>query len=136
MEWVFDASVTMAWCFDDERTPQTEALFDRLIQGSEAVVPQIWPLEVLNVLILAGRRGRITSDKRAEFLALMNSAPIRIDDETITRASSETLALAEAHRLTIYDATYLEVALRHKLPLATLDKELRAAATAAGVPLL
>jgi predicted nucleic acid-binding protein len=136
MEWVFDASVTMAWCFDDERTPQTEALFDRLIQGSVAIVPQIWPLEILNVLLLAGRRGRITLDKRTEFLDLLATAPIQIDDDTARRASSDTLPLAEAHRLTTYDAAYLELALRHKLPLATLDKELRAAAIAANIVLL
>lgn len=63
MEWVFDASVTITWCLEDERTVATEALFD-LLATSPAIVPQLWPLEVANVLSLATRKGRLTPDQR------------------------------------------------------------------------
>jgi predicted nucleic acid-binding protein len=135
MEWVFDASVTMEWCFDDERTAETDALLRRL-GTSPAIVPQLWPLEVANVLALAVRKGRLTSPQRAQFIALLEGSNIHIDSDTASRAFGPTLALAEAHGLTLYDATYLELAERRRLPLATLDRDLRTAATAAGVVLL
>jgi predicted nucleic acid-binding protein len=135
MEWVFDASVTMAWCFDDGRTNETDALFRRLAT-SAAVVPQLWPLEVANVLALAVRKGRLTVAKRAQFIAVLDASPIHVDAETARNAFDRVLPLADAHQLTTYDATYLELAMRSGVPLATLDQQLRAAATAAGVPLL
>ena len=135
MEWVFDVSVTMAWCFDDERTDETDALFRRLTT-SPAVVPQLWPLEVANVLALAARKGRLPLAKRTQFLAVLRGSPIHIDLATANNAFDATLALADTHGLTAYDAAYLELAMRRGVPLATLDQELRAAASAAGVPLL
>jgi predicted nucleic acid-binding protein len=135
MEWVFDASVTMAWCFDDERTAATDALLTRLAT-SPATVPQIWPLEVANVLALAMRKGRLTPAKRAQFIALLEASPIHVDAATAGGAFGATLALADAHGLTVYDAAYLELATRLALPLATLDADLRGAAARAGVPLL
>jgi predicted nucleic acid-binding protein len=136
MAWVFDASITMAWCFDDEKTPDTEALLDRLLLNDPAVVPQLWPLEVGNVLTLAYRKNRISSAERAEFLELLRTASIAIDPHTAGRALTTILPLAETHRLTTYDATYLELAMRLGVPLATLDKNLRHAAGEAGVSLL
>ena len=135
MEWVFDASVTLAWCFDDERTNETDALLRRLTT-SAAVVPQLWPLEVGNVLTLAVRKGRLTVAKRAQFLAVLNGSPIHVDAATATNAFDRILPMADAHQLTTYDAAYLELAMRLGVPLATLDQPLRAAATAAGVGLL
>lgn len=136
MEWVFDASVTMAWCFDDERSPETDALFDRVAAGSPAVVPQIWPLEVANVLTLVVRKGRINQTQRRQFLAILESAAISIDVLPAKPIFSDVLQLAEKHRLTAYDASYLELAMRLGLPLATLDAALVKAARATGVRLL
>jgi predicted nucleic acid-binding protein len=135
MEWVFDASVTMAWCFDNEHTAETDALLRRLVT-SPAIVPQLWPLEVANVLALAVRKGRLTPAQRAQFIALLEGSSVHIDADTAGRAFGPTLTLAEAHRLTVYDATYLELAARRRLPLATLDQDLRIAAAATGVALL
>jgi predicted nucleic acid-binding protein len=135
MEWVFDASVTMAWCFDDERTDETDALFRRLAT-SPAAVPQIWPLEVANVLALAARKGRLPLAKRAQFIAVLDGSPVHVDTATAKNAFDLILALADAHELTTYDAAYLELAMRLGVPLATLDQDLRRAAGAAGVPLL
>jgi predicted nucleic acid-binding protein len=135
MQWVFDASVTMAWCFDDERTAATDALLMRLAT-TPATVPQIWPLEVANVLALAVRKGRLTPAKRGQFIALLESAPVHVDAATAGAAFGATLALADAHALTVYDAADLELAKRFALPLATLDADLRTAASRETIALL
>lgn len=135
MEWVLDASVTVGWCFEDERTPHLEGLLDRL-RDSPAVVPQMWSLEVANVLILAVRRRKITVAERSEFLKMLNSHPIHTDLETSDIAFGSILTLADKYQLTSYDAAYLELAMRLGIPLATLDTHLRAAAKKVGVPLL
>jgi len=135
MTWVFDASITIAWCFDDEKTPETEALFDRLA-AAPATVPQIWPLEVGNVLAIATRKGRISPARRSQFIATLAALPIVVDPVTFKYAMTSILTLADQHPLTTYDAAYLELAMRHGIPLATLDVPLRKAAEAAGVQLL
>ncbi len=136
MEWVFDASVTMAWCFDDEKTAETDALLDRIGAGSPAIVPQIWALEVANVLVQVGRKGRITPAKRRQFLAMLEGAAISIDVIPAKSVFNDVLQVAKEHRLTSYDASYLELSMRLGLPLATLDKALHKAARATGVSLL
>jgi predicted nucleic acid-binding protein len=136
MEWVFDTSVTMAWCFDDERTPQTEAMLDRLVAGSPAVVATIWPLEVANVLSLAASKRRITQARRRQFLAMLESMPITVDAHSMKSVFADVLQVAEQFHLTAYDASYLELSMRLALPLATLDKPLRNAAARAGVVVL
>lgn len=136
MEWVFDTSVTMAWCFDDESSPETDALLDRVAARSPATVPQIWPLEVANVLTLVARKGRISAAKRRQFLSMLETAAISIDVLPASSVFGDVLRLAEDHHLTSYDASYLELAMRMGLPLATLDKALRKAAHDAGVSLL
>jgi predicted nucleic acid-binding protein len=138
MAWVFDVSVALAWCFDDERTPHTDALWDRLLK-EPATVPQIWHLEVANVLTQAMRRkpqARITASKRAEFLAIMADTTIYLDTHTISNAWTAILELADRHKLSTYDAAYLELAMRLGVKLATLDKDLRKAATAVGVKVI
>ncbi|HUB27962.1 MAG TPA: type II toxin-antitoxin system VapC family toxin [Tepidisphaeraceae bacterium] len=135
-EWVFDASVTLAWCFDDERTANSDALFDRLKSRIPAIVPQIWPMEVTNVLALAGRKGRITVAERRQFLSMLESASVTVDAPSMATIFNDVLAIAQSHRLTAYDASYLELAMRLGLPLATLDKDLHKAARAAGLRLL
>lgn len=135
MSFVLDSSVTLAWCFDDERTNATDELLDRVVDaGAEA--PALWPLEILNALTIAERRGRIRSDQRQRLSGFLRDLPVNVDGETASRAWTDTSRLAVRHRLTIYDASYLELALRLSLPLATLDKDLSAAADAAGVAVL
>lgn len=133
--FVVDCSVAMAWCFADEATPATSLVLDRLVEEA-AVVPPLWLLEVANVLILAERRGRIVAADLASYVELLFQLDIQIDAESPARSFADVLSLAQRHRLTSYDAAYLELAVRLRLPLATLDAELRAAASAAGIELL
>jgi predicted nucleic acid-binding protein len=132
MTFVVDASIVGAWCFPDEANRLAEDAFERL-EAMAAVVPALWWFEVRNVLLVNERRGRLDAAGTAEFLTDLGRLPIRIDREP---AGAAILALARAHRLTFYDAAYLELARRLDAPLATLDRQLAAAARAAAVPLL
>lgn len=132
---MLDSSVALAWCFEDEASPATSGLLDNIVAHG-AIAPGLWPLEVLNVLLLAEQRKRIDAQKREEFVGFLRGLPVAIDPETDTQAWEATSQLAEHHGLTLYDATYLELAKRARLPLATLDRKLQAAASAISVPLL
>jgi len=132
---VLDASLTLTWYFDDETTPATEAVLDRVSEAG-AVVPGLWWLEVANAFQSALRRKRISAEYRDESLTELAQLPITVDADTDTYAWTTTLRLAERFGLTIYDATYLELAQRRSLPLATLDKELREAAATLNVTLV
>ncbi len=125
--FVLDCSITVAWLFEDESTPQTDELLDRL-KDSGALVPALWRLELGNVLARAERLNRITAAQIADYLDLLDRSPIVADTETESRAFREILTLARNEDLTTYDAAYLELAVRRRLPLATLDKELIRAA--------
>lgn len=129
MTLVIDASVTLAWYFEDEAAPSVDAVLDRVVK-SGATVPSLWRLEVANAFQSAIRRKRIASSYRDEALAALAQLAIVVDMETEAYAWSTTLRLAERHGLTLYDAAYLELAQRRSLPLATLDKKLRGAAVA------
>jgi predicted nucleic acid-binding protein len=118
-----DASAAIAWCFKDEASPRSYARLDR-VRAEGAVVPELWHLEVANVLLQAERRGRILAEDVGERLQLLAELPLEIDHETMSRALRETLALARAEGLTTYDAAYLELAVRRGLPLATKDRAL------------
>jgi len=135
MSFVVDSSVALTWCFDDEATQAADALLLRLTAGG-AHAPSLWPLEVLNALAMARRRGRIAPDAHQAKIALLRALPITLDTETTTQAWTITARLAERHRLTLYDAAYLELSERLDLPLATLDADLRQAAKNLGIPLL
>lgn len=132
MSYVADNSLTMSWCFQDERTPAVMDLFGRM-RRSGAVVPQIWPLEAVNSLLMAQRRGRITLAERLQLTALLHALPIEIDPQTIPQLWTTTALLAQTHRLSAYDAAYLELAIRLGLPLATRDRALGQAARDCGV---
>ena len=135
MSLVLDSSVTLARVFPDEWTPAVLQVFDdHVVHG--AWVPDIWKIELANVLLFSVKKGRMTKDRRDEALSDLQFLPISIDTETGKRAWKETIALADRHQLTVYDATYLELAMRLSLPLATLDRDLRNAAQAEGVALL
>jgi len=134
--FVLDCSVTMAWFFAGEATPESDGILDHLNQGGRAVVAQHWWLEVTNTLLMGERRKRCTPADTAHFLGILGTLAIDTDPETAANSTATTLALARAHGLTLYDAAYLELAMRTSLSLATLDKELRSAAKKVGVTVL
>jgi len=133
--FVVDCSIAMAWVFNDEATPKTEALLNRLTTET-ALVPTLWFIEITNVLAMAERKGRITPTQSDAFIADLGKLRIERDDEAPHRAFTYLLALCRRHRLTSYDAIYLDLAVRRNLPLATLDDDLRKTARKLGVRLL
>jgi len=133
--FVLDCSATLPWIFEDEATDATNRLRFDLRDGAEALVPSLWHLELANVLITAEKRKRIDRVRIEGFLETLQAYRIIVDDETTTRAWNATLDLAVRCKLSTYDAAYLELALRRRLPLATLDEALRKAAIAVGVSL-
>ncbi len=135
MSFVVDNSVALAWCFEDEQTEPIMALLDRVAERG-AFAPSLWPLEALNGLVMAERRKRLDAMRRDALASFLRALPITVDEETADRAWTATVRLAERYRLSVYDAAYLELAQRRKLPLATVDRDLIKAAKAAGVTLL
>ena len=135
MSLVVDSSMTLAWCFEDERTDHATAVL-RQVAEQGALVPSLWHLEVANGLQTAIRRGRITPTFRDSTLTDLGTLSISVDAQTEHLAWSTTLQLAERFQLTLYDAAYLELAHRTGLVLASLDGALCRAATALGVPLI
>jgi predicted nucleic acid-binding protein len=131
-EFVLDCSATVPWVFASEATPATDGLLDVLTRGGKAWVPALWHLELGNVLLGAQRRARIDQAGITGFLSALAAYDIEIDGHTMSLAWSQTLALADRFALTVYDAAYLELALRRRLPLATLDNALLAALKKAG----
>jgi predicted nucleic acid-binding protein len=127
-----DASVTIPWCARDEATPWTGGFLDRLLKGDTALVPAIWTYEVTNTLLHLKRRNRITGAAMARFLDDLRALPIEIDREGSEKVFDRVADLAERNAITVYDAAYLELALRTRLALATLDGDLKAAAQAEG----
>jgi predicted nucleic acid-binding protein len=132
---IVDASITMAWCFEDEATPATEEVLDQVVE-SNALVPSVWRFEVGNALQMAIRRKRITGIFRDDALAKLLAMPITVDPETDAYVWTTALRLSERFGLTLYDAAYVELAQRRNLPLASLDQEMRAAASALNIELL
>ncbi|MBI1868435.1 MAG: type II toxin-antitoxin system VapC family toxin [Methylocystis sp.] len=135
MSVVLDSSATLAYCFEDERTPAVVAIFEKVVQEG-AVVPSLWRFEIANGLLVAQRRRRITPVYRREVFASLNETCIEMDEECERLSWSATIRLADLYGLTVYDAAYLELAQRRRLPLATLDAALARAAEAAGVEAL
>jgi predicted nucleic acid-binding protein len=133
--FVVDCSIAMAWLFNDEATPKTAALLNRLATQT-ALVPAWWFIEITNVLAMAERKGRIKPTESDAFIADLSKLGIERDDEAPDRAFTHLLGLCRRHRLTSYDAIYLDLAVRRNLPLATLDDALRKAAHKVGVRLL
>jgi len=133
--FVVDCSIAMAWLFHDEATPKTAALLDRLA-AETALVPAWWFIEITNVLAMAERKGRVSAPQSDAFIADLGKLAIERDNEGPERAFTHLLSLCRRHRLTSYDAIYLDLAIRRSLPLATLDDDLRRAAHKLGVGLL
>jgi predicted nucleic acid-binding protein len=132
--FVIDNSVVMTWCFADEADPYADAVLEHL-KTHTAVVPPIWSLEVVNVLLVAERRTRLTQKDSAHFLSLLAKLPIQVDPTPGEDKMRELLNLGRTQNLTSYDAACLELAMRLGIPLATLDQRLIAAAGKTGVPI-
>lgn len=128
--FVLDCSVTMAWCFEDEANRYSDAVLTAL-STDQAIVPSLWSLEVANVLVVSERRGRLSREDAQRFLDLLAGLPITVSP--FAPEPAEALALAREHRLSAYDAAYLSLALRARLPIATRDRALRMAARATRV---
>jgi len=134
-QFVVDASVVMAWCFADEADAYADKVLDALPR-TKAFVPAIWPLEIGNVLLVAERRKRLSEADSFRFLTLLSQLPISMEPEPPQRMLREIFSLARECNLSTYDASYLDLAMRYGMPLATRDEGLRSAARKVRVPLL
>lgn len=132
MPFVVDASVAACWLLPDETDHRAGAAFDRFPTDA-AFAPSLWWFEMRNIFLLSARRGRLNSVRTEQLLSLLNNLPIQIDRHT---NETDLMTLARRHKLTAYDAAYLELALRQNLPLATLDAGLMRAAKAEGVEVI
>lgn len=133
-KFVIDNSIVMAWCFKDEKSKYANTILDHL-KEDEAIVPAIWPLEVGNVLLVAERRKRLTEADCIRFITLINELPITVQQETPERMIKEIFALAREYYISSYDASYLDLAMRNGVPIATQDSGLKKAAKRCNVPL-
>jgi predicted nucleic acid-binding protein len=129
---VVDASVALAWCFPDEASDYADGALVAL-KGQAMVVPAVWGLEIANAMLAGERRKRLKQPEIMRFLALLEGLPIVQDDLAVSESVSNVLPLARDYDLSAYDAAYLELSIRHGIPLATLDAKLRKAAQRAGV---
>ena len=132
--FVVDNSVVMSWCFRDEISEYAEAVLDRL-QESTAFVPSIWPLEVVNVLLVAERKKRLREAESVRFITLLSQLPIIVEYEQTGRIMNDLLTLARTNKLSSYDASYLNLSMRKGIPIATLDNRLIEAAKKTDVPI-
>jgi predicted nucleic acid-binding protein len=134
MAIVIDASVALAWFFPDEESHDADRILD-IVERDGAIVPAIWALEVINGLLAAERRGRISRSEATRALELASRLELSTVPTDIEEAMGDVYALAREHGLSAYDAAYLQLAMREGLALATLDGRLRTAANEAGVAL-
>ena len=134
-QFVVDNSVVMTWCFQDEMNDYAEAVLDSLTEAV-AIVPAVWSLEVINVLLVAERKGRLHEADSVRFISLLSQLPIVVDRSWPERLMKDLLAIGRAHNLSSYDAAYLELAMRQGLPIATLDRKLLEAAREIDLPIL
>lgn len=132
---VIDASVALAWCFPDETSDYADAMLVAL-RDKEILVPAIWSVEITNALLVGERRKRIRQPEVRQFVELLRGLRIVEDRQPFAEIVNHILPLAREHDLSAYDAAYLEVSVRHAVPLATLDADLEKAARAAGVKVL
>jgi predicted nucleic acid-binding protein len=133
--FVIDNSVVMSWCFRDQANPYADSILERL-SAAVAYVPSVWSLEVVNVLLSAERKKYIGQADSVRFISLLSQLPIFVEYESPEKAMKDLLGLARAHNLSSYDSSYLDLAMRKGLPLATLDEKLRKAAANTNVSIL
>lgn len=132
---VVDASVALAWCFPDEVSAYADSVLI-VLEGQRVLVPGVWPLEITNALAVAERRNRLSPPQLRRFVELLGGLAIEQDSMAVAESVSSILPLAMEHRLSAYDASYLELAIRHAAPLATFDVELEGAARKVGVDIV
>jgi predicted nucleic acid-binding protein len=133
--FVADASVAIAWVHPAQATKQTAAMLDAIADGATLEVPALWPLEVANALVVLVRRRKLAEDERQAGLGWLRGLRVRVDHEMSALAFSRLSELAVTYQLSVYDAAYLELAVRRRLVLGCKDGALRAAATDVGVRL-
>jgi predicted nucleic acid-binding protein len=131
-EFVVDNSVVMSWCFRDDVGSYADAVLGSL-ETSAALVPSLWPLEVANTLLTAERRRLIKESDAIRFISLLAGLPISVEIDPLRDRMTELYSLGRKHGLSSYDASYLWLAMRKGLPLATLDEKLKKSAKRAGV---
>jgi predicted nucleic acid-binding protein len=132
--FVLDNSIVMSWCFKDQADPYADTVL-KWLPNAKAFVPSVWPLEVVNVLIAAERKKLISKSDSIRFLRLLSQLPILVQHESTERLMKDVLVLARDHKLSSYDASYLDLAMKRGLPLATLDIKLRKAAKSVNLEL-
>lgn len=135
-QFVIDASLTLSWCIADEAGDSTEEILDGLTSGDTAIAPALWIWEINNALFQVEARHRIDSAMRQKQSSRLQTLSIEIEDSSHQYVWNAVIPLAQKYKLTVYDATYLEMALRRDLPLGTLDKDLRKAAEKLSIPCL
>ena len=130
---VIDASIASAWCFPDEQTDYTTAVFQAVSSSAvDSVAPRLWAYEIRNSVLMGIRRGRISKPDSEQFLISLNDLNVRLSEPA---SYDDVFSLAQKHGLTVYDAAYLDIAMQEGLPLASLDRQLIRAAETVGVSL-
>ena len=133
--FVLDNSVVMSWCFKDEENQYADNVLDYLSDAT-ALVPSVWPLEVVNVLLVAERRKRLSEADSVRFISLLSQLPISVEYESPERIMRGLLSFARENNLSSYDASYLDLSMRNGIPIATLDNQLLAVARKVDVQIL
>jgi predicted nucleic acid-binding protein len=133
---VVDASITLSWCFPDEQTPLSLKVLGRLKTGESALVPAFWSVEVLNSLLIAEKRGRISAEQTRGFLDALGALSPILDSVSVEQVFGPVRSLCRNHLLTPYDALYVDLARRRNCPLATLDQAQKNAAYALNIECL
>jgi len=134
--FIADASVGVAWAVPSQASDTTDDLLDQVASGTPLIVPTLWPFEVANSLLVLLRRKKLLAPERDRALGALARLPLLVDDEGPRLALGRISELADAHGLSVYDATYLELAMRRKLPLASRDEALCKVAQGCRVKLL
>jgi predicted nucleic acid-binding protein len=135
-QFVLDASMAAAWLFVEQRNERNRGLLQSLESDSRALVPGFWSFEIANLVWTARRRGRVSELQATQYLMLLKTLPIEVEFEPLARIFDTVSSLAARYDITVYDAAYLELAIRDSLPLATVDTELARAAQQAGVAVI
>lgn len=135
-DFVLDCSVTVAWCFADESTRTTDDLLESFSSERRAYTPAIWPFEVTNVLLVGERRERISPKDSSRFLTLLWTLPIYPDLDVTPSTLQRIIDIGRNHQISAYDASYMELALRRGLSMATLDNKMKTVAEQLNIPCL
>lgn len=134
--FVLDASIVLTWCFPDEEAQKAEEISEKIALGDKLAVPAFWRHEVLNALLMGEKRKRLTNELIQAFIKDLEQLPAEVDMPAAGTVFHSTQVLCRKHGLTAYDAAYLELAIRHRIALATADDALERAARAEGIEIV